>query len=116
MRLAAVALALAAALGGGATAARLDAAGRTARLHLADAAPVKVRGAGFAARERVRLTVRSGEVRKTKVVLATTAGRFQVTFPGLVLDRCSGFFASAVGSRGSRTGLKLPQPLCPPPR
>jgi len=84
-----------------------------AALRLVDRAPLKLRGRGFHARELVRVTI-SVERRTTKRVRATAAGSFLVTFPGVLVDRCNALTAFAVGARGSRASLKLPQPLCPP--
>jgi hypothetical protein len=86
---------------------------RTARLHLADAAPLKLRGTGFVAGERVRVTV-TAETRRTKRVSADRSGRFVTRVAGVGYDRCNGLLAQAVGSEGSLARLKLPQPLCPP--
>lgn len=86
-----------------------------AKLRLLDTAPLKVKGSGFRARERVvvRVTGRGGVARKR--VAAGPAGAWVLTFPGIAYDRCNGLVVSAIGSRGTRVGLKLPQPLCPPP-
>lgn len=109
----AVTLALAVtAIGVGATA---EASKRTARLQLADQKPLKLRGVGFLAGEKVRVRVVAGTAKTSKVVYASRAGRFVAGFPTMVpVDRCNGLFAEAVGARGSRARLKLPQPLCPP--
>jgi hypothetical protein len=101
-----------AALGGASVAA--EAGKRAPKLQLAGTAPVKVRGLGFAAGERVRVTVVSDGTRKAKRVVATRLGLFQVGFPRVPFDRCNGFVAFAVGSEGSRTALKLPLAECPP--
>lgn len=87
---------------------------RTARLHLVSTAPVKVRGTGFRAAERVRVTAIS-EWRRTKRVVATRTGRFTVSFGGVAYDRCNGLVVTAEGAQGSLARFKLPQPLCPPP-
>ena len=87
---------------------------RTARLHLVDTAPVKVRGTRFVPGERVRVTAISMS-KKMKRVVAGRAGRFAVGFAGLAYDRCSGLLVTAVGSEGSLARFRLPQPLCPPP-
>ena len=82
-------------------------------LSLADADPLALRGAGFAAGERVRVVLVAAGERRTRVVRATRRGTFRAVFPGVEMrDRCS-VFAWAVGARGSHA--KLPQPLCPPP-
>jgi len=88
-----------------------------ASLQLLDTTPVVVRGAGFGAAERVTVRASVGGRVATKQVVARTAGRFTVRFPGLsVGDRCTdAVFLSAVGNRGSRAAYKLPMPQCPPP-
>ena len=87
---------------------------KKATLRLFDSAPLTLRGANFLPSERVRVTVTGGELRRTKQVTATRAGVFVVRFDA-AYDRCSGFFARAVGARGSEAALKLPQPACPHP-
>ena len=86
-----------------------------AKLRLLDPTPVKVRGTGFSAGERVvvRVIGLAGVTGKR-----TTAGRrggWTLTFPDHAYGRCGSLFVSAVGSRGSRAGLKLKPPLCPLP-
>jgi hypothetical protein len=86
---------------------------RTPRLQVASAAPLTLRGTGFVAGERVRVTVAAAATR-TKRVVAGRSGRFLVGFTGVSYDRCLGMGAQAVGAEGSLARLKLPQPLCPP--
>jgi len=47
---------------------------------------------------------------------AEGGGSFRASFGELKLGRCSGFRITAVGSRGDRAVLKLPQPACMPAR
>jgi len=91
-----------------------EAGKRSASLRLAGGTPVKLRGAGFVSGERVRIRVVSGARSKTRTAYANSAGRFVASFPTIPFDRCNGFAAEAVGSRGSAARLKLPMPLCPP--
>jgi hypothetical protein len=86
-----------------------------AKLRLLSTAPLKVKGTGFLARERVtvRVTAR-GSVTRKRVVAGRTGG-WIAGFSTAAFERCSVVVVTAIGSRGSRTGLKLPQPLCPPP-
>ena len=76
-----------------------------------------VRGAAFHAGERVVVVVATGEQRASKQVTAGTAGRFVVRFPSIHLASCAAYTVRAVGSQGSRAGLKVmpecPQPLTP---
>jgi hypothetical protein len=87
------------------------AAAQAARLTLVGARPVAVRGTGFHARERVRVTVRQADGRqRVRRVTASRAGTFKLTFPGAP-PPCGGWSASATGSRGSRAfmvGAKFP--------
>jgi hypothetical protein len=96
--------------------ARLEAAStkRPAALQLVSKKPLVLRGTHFVDDERVRVTVLSEGTRSVKRVQAVNAGRFVVRFADVVVDRCSGFRALAVGNQGSRTWLKLPDPACPP--
>ena len=86
---------------------------KKATLRLSASAPLTLRGANFLPSERVRVTVTS-ELRRSKQVTASRSGVFVVRFNG-VYDRCNGLIAVAVGARGSKAGLKLPQPACPHP-
>lgn len=87
-----------------------------ARLVVAADAPLTLRGYGFVARERVRVTVRSGERGTSKRVRAGVRGRFRIMFESVTFDRCGeGLEVAAVGDQGTRAVLKVrPQPLCPP--
>jgi hypothetical protein len=84
-----------------------------ATLKLQRTAPLTLRGARFVPAERVVVSVR-GNRRQTKRVTANDRGVFVVTFPRVTYDRCDALRALAVGSRGSRAGLKTPPLLCPP--
>jgi hypothetical protein len=87
---------------------------KKATLRLSSTAPLTLRGANFLPSERVRITVTSGELRRTKQVTASRAGVFVARFDA-VYDRCSGVIARAVGAQGSQASLKLPLPACPAP-
>ena len=95
-------------------AAQETAAGK-AKLRLMSPAPLKVKGTGFVSSERVLVRVRSKRGLTRKRVTATRSGAWVLTFPGILYERCAGLIVSAVGNQGSRAGMKLPQPLCPPP-
>jgi hypothetical protein len=107
-----IALTLALALGAAASGANQTAAGK-ATLKLQGAAPLTLRGAGFFRAERVVVSVRSGQ-RRSKRVTANERGTFVVSFPRFTYDRCDPLTALAVGSRGSRAGLKVLPRGCPP--
>jgi hypothetical protein len=81
-----------------------------AKVHVAKLSPLTVRGTGFKSRERVRVIARPGGTRRVR---ARSDGSFRVAF-GLPADRCNGLSVSAVGARGDRATLKLPQLACPP--
>jgi hypothetical protein len=98
---------------GGATWGEATAAPTAASLRLASTRPIVVRGNGFAARERVRVTVATRTVR-SKRIRATTRGTFVVTFDGLSYDRCNGLTITATGTAHVAT-IKRPQPECPIP-
>ena len=85
-----------------------------ARLALVRRAPLTIRGTSFASRERVKLILASKK-RITKMFYATAGGSFVIRFPGVRVDRCEGFAAFAIGARGSRAALGLPNVYCPPP-
>lgn len=84
-----------------------------AKLRLAGGAPLTIRGTDFKSRERVRLIVVESK-KVTKTLTATEGGAFVVRFRGLALDKCQGFTAFAVGSRGSRASVSSPNVYCPP--
>jgi hypothetical protein len=79
-----------------------------------DASPIAIRGAGFKAHERVRVSVFAGE-RATKRLTAGIRGGFVVRFTGLDPNACAGFSAVAVGSEGSRASFKRAPGTCPAP-
>jgi hypothetical protein len=91
-------------------------AGPKANLMLASTAPVKVVGTHFKIRESVKVTLSLQQETFVRQVRATSRGTFTVRFDGArIIDRCSaGLRITAVGARGSRAAVKLPQPLCPP--
>jgi hypothetical protein len=84
------------------------------RLRLLDADPVAFRGTGFKAHERVRVSVYAG-TRAAKRVTAGVRGRFVVRFSGVDPNTCTGFSASAVGTKGSRASFKRAPGMCPAP-
>lgn len=84
-----------------------------ATLKLVRGKPLTLRGTSFAANERVRLVVVTPQ-KATKRLSAGPGGAFSTRFSDLVIDRCSGLTVFAIGSRGSRAGLALPNAYCPP--
>jgi hypothetical protein len=108
-----IALTLSLALFGTAASGGNATSGGKATLKLQSGAPLTLRGAGFVGAERVVVSVRSDR-RQSKRVRANNRGGFIVSFPRISYDRCDPLFALAVGSRGSRAGLKIPPRGCPP--
>jgi hypothetical protein len=87
-----------------------------ATLRLQDRSPIAVSGAGFERGERVRVTLLR-ETNARKIVRASRAGTFTVTFVGTTVTRCDVVRVIATGGRGSRAALKiLPPPACIPLR
>ena len=92
-----------------------DTAAGKAKLRIMSSTPLKVKGTGFAPSERVLVRVRGREGLTRKRVTAGRSGAWVLGFPSVSYERCSGLIVSAVGSQGSHAGVKLPEPLCPPP-
>lgn len=110
MRLALVLAALAFSL-----VAQSSAAATRAALRLVDdSSPATLRGSGFQPREHVRVVVVAGDTRSVKRVVATALGRFTVRVLGDV-NACTGFSATAVGSKGTRASLKRAPGQCAAP-
>ena len=80
------------------------------RLVIAKSSPLVVSGLHFKAGERV--TVSFGQ--STRQVRTTRLGRFQVSFAGAALDRCSGWRITAAGARGDRALLVQSRVMCAP--
>ena len=83
----------------------------TTTLRVALFAPLSVRGAGFRAKERVRVVVQV-KGRHVKTVLATATGTFLARFGGVSLPSCTGYLVRATGSQGRRAYLRH-VPECP---
>jgi hypothetical protein len=94
-------------------AAATQSANGRARLQVTQGATLVIRGANFVRGERVRLTITANSVVRKRAV-ANRRGMFLVQAP-VFFDRCtSALRVVAVGSRGSRAMVKLPQAVCPP--
>lgn len=94
-------------------AAAASAATQPPTLRIVHAAPLTVSGTGFVPRERVRIVLGRQVVAR---VVASRAGRFVASAPGVAYDRCLGTGLSAVGATGDRAtipGSKL-LPACAP--
>jgi hypothetical protein len=85
-----------------------------ATLRLMDDSPVTFRGAGFHAREHVRLVVYAGR-RAARSLEAGSGGGFVVRMPGVSANECKGFSAVATGDDGSRATYKRAPGMCPNP-
>ena len=87
---------------------------RAPALRVVDWAPFTVRGSGFAAGEKVQLTLRTGRPRAiVRTTSATGDGTFRAGFGLVAVAPCHGTLSvTARGSRGSRASLKQP---CRPP-
>jgi hypothetical protein len=73
--------------------------------------PFKVRGSGFRARERVRVTVTpTGGERTVRRVRATGRGTFVLAFSGI--RSCGGVEGVAAGSRGSHASFQFSSLTC----
>ena len=84
-----------------------------ARLQVAQGGALVIRGANFVRGERVRLTITTSTVIRKRAV-ANRRGAF-LTEVDVSFDRClTPLRVVAVGSRGSRAMVKVPQTLCPP--
>ena len=84
------------------------------RLRIADSAPLAIRGVGFGAHEKVRLTVTLGATTQLRKLYTDRQGTFFARFADLKYDRCHGALkVAAVGARGHTSSFEL-QPLeCP---
>jgi hypothetical protein len=87
----------------------------SASLRFSSTHPVVIQGRNFRPTERVRLTVDAGQKTAQRVV-QSSEGRFEAAFRGLAIDRCTGAFAVARRSDGTRIRAKLPLPACLPAR
>lgn len=89
-------------------------AGRTSApsLKLLRAAPLRIAGAHFRARERVRVTVSFGAKRVRTTLAASRSGTFVVAFETRA-GRCETVTGFALGRAGSRAAFKRgPPPAC----
>ena len=87
---------------------------RAASLRLITTVPLKVAGAHFRSRERVRVVVTVSDATRARVIRASGKGSFVTEFP-IGAGRCAAVRVVAVGNAGSRTVLKhLPAPACLP--
>ena len=83
-----------------------------AALRLAKRDPIVFSGSAFKAGERVAITAETSARKATKVVRASRAGKFTVTFTTFRYKHCD-LEARAIGGGGSRAAFKLPEAMCP---
>ncbi len=76
------------------------------KLHLVRAQPVIVRGTGFRAAERIAVRLAVEGAVHTRLVHASTSGRFTVSFPRVSLSHCIAYLVVARGSLGSHATLR----------
>jgi hypothetical protein len=93
-------------------------AGRAApkpHLVLTVAQPPTVRGTHFAARERVRVTFTAGGDGSVRSIRTSRSGAFVARAPGdFAYSPCGApLVVVAIGARGDRATLKVPQRECP---
>jgi hypothetical protein len=87
------------------------AAAHRARLVPLAGTAFRVRGSGFCARERVRVTVTPSAGEATvRRVRATGRGTFVLAFSGI--EACGGVEGAAAGSRGSRASFQFSTFTC----
>jgi hypothetical protein len=85
--------------------------GHHARLTASGIETLKVRGSGFHARERVRLTITpSTKHRLVRHVRTTRRSRFVVSFANV--EACAGVSGVAAGSRGSHASFQYSSLVC----
>jgi len=88
------------------------------RVWISSPDPLTVRGAGFHAREHVKLTVTGNGVSRQRQLTAARTGaftaRFATPFPA---KHCFALLVRAAGAAGSRATMKSPPNAidCPPP-
>jgi hypothetical protein len=105
MRRSAMLLAAMLALSGALAAGAAATGGSEPKLTIVRAAPLTVRGTGFAASERVRLTIRATTRTVVRSVRAGTGGAFTLRVPCVRIWRCGDAPITAVGTRGDRARL-----------
>jgi hypothetical protein len=90
------------------------AAASSPHLRITTVSPLTLRGNGFAANERVRVTV-SAEISATRRVLTGSGGGFVARFPTITFGYCTASIIRAVGSTGDTAVIRIAAPECPQP-
>jgi hypothetical protein len=99
------------------TAAAVAAASSQSRptLRITVGAPLTLRGAGFASKERVTVTVTANGTRAAKRLRATATGVFVARFDGISVYPCAIRSIVAVAASGRSAAVKMPPAQCPQP-
>jgi hypothetical protein len=87
---------------------------RAPHLTVTASAPLTVKGAGFAARERIRV-VASLPGAAAHWATATATGGFTVRFSAMTVDSCTAYIVRASGLQGDNAILRIRPPECPQP-
>jgi hypothetical protein len=83
-------------------------------LRITALSPLTLRGTGFAAHERVRVTV-NAELSATRRVFTGSGGGFVARFPAITFRYCTASMIRAVGATGDVATLRVAAPECPQP-
>ncbi len=83
-------------------------------IRITNVSPLTLRGTGFAAHERVRVTV-SAETSASRRILTGSRGGFVARFPTITFRYCTASMIRAVGSTGDKAVLRIAAPECPQP-
>jgi hypothetical protein len=89
------------------------AASTAPHLRIVDESPLRLRGNGFMARERVTLKVTLGQITVKRLVTTTAGGSFTALFTKMRLDHCQPLRVVAVGAKGDRASFELETFGCP---
>jgi hypothetical protein len=83
---------------------------RRGKLEQISGEPLTLRGRGFVAGEKVRVSASASGAKESRTAKANGAGSFTVAFSKI--DACNGATVSAVGNKGTRTEFQLSQLVC----
>lgn len=84
-------------------------------LRITVGAPLTLRGAGFALRERVTVRVTANGTRAAKRLRANAIGGFTARFDGVSVYPCAITSIVAVAASGRSAAVKMPPAQCPQP-
>src|SRR3954468_3369940 len=87
---------------------------RAPQLTVAAASPLTVKGSGFGARERIRVSV-SLPGSSAHWTTASRGGSFTVRFMAMSPDSCTAYVLHAAGLRGDNAVLRIRPRECPQP-